>query len=124
MATSNSMYSASTLLSSAEEQDSETPGSEQEGGPAASSSRGRPKLEVDRERLQYLRSLHFTWGQIASLSGISTKTVQRRAKEYGITKYSDVSDPTLDNVIRSILHANPAAGEVMIIGHLHSLEVD
>lgn len=90
---------------------------------SSSRGRGRPKLEINQDRLKYLCSLHFTWGEIASLTGFSLKTIQRRAKEYGITKYSDVTDSTLDSVIRTVVHANPAAGEVMIMCHLHSIEV-
>ena len=110
------------MATSAGDHGSDTSGSAQEGCPLVP-SRGRPKLEVDRERLQYLRSLRFTWGEIASINGISSKTVQRRAKEYGITKYSDVTDSNLDRIIWNVLHANPAAGEVMIIGRLPQQEM-
>lgn len=45
---------------------------------------GRPKCDIDRERLQQLRSLKFKWKEIAALIGTSSKTVQRRAKEWNI----------------------------------------
>ena len=41
---------------------------------------GRPKKFVDKEELLYLRqTLGFTWKEIASILGVSSKTLQRRA---------------------------------------------
>lgn len=88
-----------------------------------SRGRGRPKLNIDRDRLQYLCSLHFTWEEIAVLFEVSAKTIQRRAKEFGINKYTQLSDSSLDCIISGILSTNPAAGEIMLTGHLSSMKV-
>ena len=41
------------------------------------SSRGRPKFDIDREQLEYLVSLSFKWSDIAALLGISRTTLYR-----------------------------------------------
>ena len=87
------------------------------------SSSGRPKTFVDREQLEYLRSLRFTWNEISSLLGVSSKTLQRKAKEWDITTYSNISDATLDEMVRQIQTRFPTSGEVMIRGHLNSQKV-
>ena len=87
------------------------------------SSPGRPKTFVDREQLEYLRSLRFTWNEISSLLGVSSKTLQRKAKEWDITTYSNISDATLDEMVRQIQTRFPTSGEVMIRGHLNSQKV-
>lgn len=82
--------------------------------------KGHPRAAIDRERLQRLRSLKFTWGQIGSLVGASYKTVQRRAKEWSIVTYSSIPDSDLDDRIASEF---PNSGEVMVNGHLLSQKV-
>ena len=36
--------------------------------------------------------------------GVSIKTLQRRAKEWNILNYSDITDQEQDAVVREILH--------------------
>ena len=68
-----------------------------------------------------MRSLQFTWNEIASLLNVSSKTLQRRAKEWNIEKYSaDVDDDTLDQIVQEIKSQFPRSGEVIIRGHLNS----
>ncbi len=90
---------------------------------SGSSMKGRPRCQVEREQLQHLRSLRFTWTEIAAILETSSKTIQRRAKEWNIETYSIISDHDLDEVILSILNQFPRYGEVMIRGHLHSQQV-
>lgn len=84
---------------------------------------GRPRASVDRNHLQFLRGMHFTWLEISSMLNISVKTLQRRAKDWNFTSYTDISDDVLDNIIRDILAQFPSAGEVMLNGHLSSTGV-
>lgn len=86
-------------------------------------SLGRPKAAVDRDKLEFLRSLHFTWRDISAILGVSVKTLQRRAKEWNITTYSTLIDSELDEIVREYLHSFPSAGEAMIRGHLQSVNV-
>ena len=37
---------------------------------------GRPRVNVDRYHVQFLRGLHFTWSEISSMLNVSVKTLQ------------------------------------------------
>ena len=91
----------------------------------ASSSRGlgRPRKNIVREQVEHLRSLGFTWDEISSLLGASSKTIMRRAKMWNIITYSTISNEDLDGVIRNILTRFPSSGEVMVSGHLRARKV-
>ncbi len=84
---------------------------------------GRPRADIHRETLEQYRSLKFTWNQIGSLLGASSKTVQRRAKEWSIKTYSTITDAALDDLVKGILYEFPNSGEVMVNGHLMSKKV-
>ena len=86
-------------------------------------SPGRPKRIIDKEQIKYLRSLRFTWNEIESLVAVSSKTLQRRAKEWNIEKYSNIGDDSLDQIVQEIKSRFPRSGEVMIRGHLNSQKV-
>ena len=89
------------------------------------SSKGRPMSCVEKENLKYLReSLGFTWEETAALLGTSSKTLQRRAKEWNIPSYSNLSDTQLDGIVSDVLIHFPSSGEVMIRGHLQAKKVD
>lgn len=47
-------------------------------------TKGRPQKDVDKDQVEYLRTLRFTLGEISSLLGTSLSTIQRRAKEWNI----------------------------------------
>ena len=67
---------------------------------------GRKCLEISKEQLEHLRSLYFSWENIASLLGVSISTLQRRRKQYGLSKrfesFSDITDDELDNIYREV----------------------
>lgn len=88
-----------------------------------SASAGRPKCLIDMELLKVLRSLRFTWQETSHILGISVKTLQRRAKEYGITRFSTITDNELDEVVRNCVEDFPRIGEVMLRGQLVSLDI-
>ena len=85
-----------------------------------SSSVGRPPIPVDRASLAYLRSLNFTWAEVSSVLGVSSRTLQRRAGEWNINRFTVISNQALDNEIYQIKQNFPNSGEVMITGHLLS----
>ena len=89
-------------------------------GTSSTSRRGRPPLPVDRDCLAYLRSLNFTWPEISSVLGVSSRTIQRRAQEWSISRFTVISDQALDQEIYRIKSDFPNSGEVMIAGHLLS----
>ena len=86
-------------------------------------SSGRPKVFVDRDKLEFLRSVHFTWEEISAILGVSVKTLQRRAKEWSIRTYCTITDSMLDGIISRTLHDFPRAGEAMMRGYLLSIDV-
>ena len=45
---------------------------------------GRPVIVVEREQIEFLRELHFSWAKIASLLGISESTLRRRRRELNL----------------------------------------
>ena len=85
--------------------------------------KGRPRCSVDKGKLEYLRSLNFICGEAAALLGTSSKTLQTRAKDWNIPRYSTISDTQLDGTVNNVLRHFPSSGEVMIRGHLQSHKV-
>ena len=83
---------------------------------------GRPKLIVNIEQVELLRSSEFTWEEVAQILGISRTTLWRRVQELGIPmcKYSDISDHDLDHLVRDIQCNNPNIGASMLQGYLKS----
>ena len=81
---------------------------------------GRPRLPVNRENLQLLMSMRFNWDDISTILGPSTRTLQRRAKEWDIPTYTDFTASEIDDLITLILNELPNAGEVLIMGCLFS----
>ena len=70
-------------------------------------SRGRPKFEVNREQILYLLSMSFSWKQIASILGVSYMTIYRRRQEYGIPS-----------------RGGRAISDIQLREHLHQLQQD
>ena len=82
---------------------------------------GRPRIPISIEEVEFLRSLHLKWNQIADILEVSRHTLYRRIKEEGILldlKFSDITDGDLDEVIKAIKLEHPNDGEVMVKGHL------
>ena len=74
---------------------------------------GRPALNITKEQIEYLRSIHFLWEKIAQLLHISVSMVQRRRRALGISEdfdqYSDISDHELDQIYKEITAAETNA---------------
>ena len=111
-----------TLLSEIEESMEET-------GPTGyvaqleprTNGRGRPKFDISREQVQHLLQLHFSCPKIASLLGVSLRTVRRRMAEYGLSVsdlYSDIGNNELDRLVNEIRSIFPNCGYRMMDGHL------
>lgn len=88
------------------------------------SDRGRPKLVIAEELFENLRSFGCTWNQIAKMLRVSRWTIYRRLNEYGLncSRWSDLSDDELDEVIRGYIsrHGNTTEQSYMI-GYIRSL---
>ena len=50
---------------------------------------GRPVIVIEREQIEFLRELHFSWVKIASLLGISESTLRRRRRELNLNNDSE-----------------------------------
>ena len=60
---------------------------------------------------------------IASMLGVSERTVRRHLSEFGIDStgtFSDIDDLTLDTTIRSLQVQFPNSGYRMMLGHLRA----
>ena len=90
----------------------------------AEGNAGRPKITVDKDEIEILRSsLHMTWKEISLMMGVSAKTLQRRAREYNIKRFSSITDRELDVITTNCLEDFPQAGQVMLQGHMISLDL-
>ena len=85
------------------------------------SERGRPRITVDIEEVEFLRSLNFQWKKIANILGVSRSTLHRRLREEGMQEdmwFSDISDDDLDILVKQIKEEHCNDGEVLMAGHL------
>ena len=80
----------------------------------------RPKAEVNRQQLEFLRSMSFSWNDIAGILGVSIKTAQRRAKDWGIDTYTAISDMELQQMVREFKVEFSNNGEAILKGYLES----
>ena len=89
--------------------------------------RGRPRFLIPERQLVGLRSLNFTWKQIAEMLGVSEKTLRRRRIDSDLpvceNNYSNITDEELDRTISLILGTSPNSGERMVTGALVSQNV-
>ena len=85
--------------------------------------RGRPKLNITREQLQFLLERAFSVPDIARIIGVSVSTIERRLHEFHVAArsfYFDIDDETLDRTIRDISRSFPSAGYRKMTGFLLS----
>ena len=85
--------------------------------------RGRPRYLIPREQLEFSLERCFSVVDIASLLGVSIRTIERRLSEFGLrirSTYSDISDQALDNILRNILTEFPNTGYWRMTGFLQS----
>lgn len=89
-----------------------------------SGERGRPRVVISQEILEYLIGNHFNVHQVAQLLQTSTSTVRRRMREYGITvrsTYSLIDDVQLDTLVRELQNQYPNCGYRLMRGHLAAM---
>ena len=82
--------------------------------------RGRPRLVIPQEQLEGLRSLGFSWTNIAKMLGVSERTIRRRRETFDMPStgqaFSQIDDDEIDRKIQGILQTSPDSGERMIMG--------
>ena len=52
-------------------------------------SAGRPVIVIEREQIEFLRKLHFSWVKIVTMLGISESTLRRRRRELNLDDDSE-----------------------------------
>ena len=65
-------------------------------------SPGRPSFVIDREQLEYLHSLSFSWVSISRMLMIFRSTLDRRRVEYGLNQ--DSGTPISDQDLIHLVH--------------------
>ncbi|KAK1223723.1 hypothetical protein PQX77_013397 [Marasmius sp. AFHP31] len=85
---------------------------------------GRPRYQLDLQRLVDLHDLGCTWQSIATAVGVTRKTIYNHLSAAGLSaarpSYSIISDEELDELIAEISLLHPLAGSVIIVGHLEA----
>ena len=91
----------------------------------SSATNGRPRMSVDIDEIEFLRSLRFTYKEIANILGISRATLYRRLDEEGLSDctYTTISDQDLDSHLIAIKCSHPNDGERLLAGHLCCLGI-
>ena len=89
---------------------------------SCSGEKGRPRLEVMKDQLEYLRSKHFRWASIAKLLGISERTLRRRREEFGLEEdgFTEISEVNLTSVVQTVKSVTPNIGQSRMLGALRS----
>lgn len=58
-----------------------------------------------------------SWTAVSYWLGVSTRTMRRRRREFGMTEnFDNISDEQLDAVIRNIISQTPNAGATLVQG--------
>jgi AraC-like DNA-binding protein len=69
-------------------------------------NRGRPSYNIPYEQVTFLVERRFSTKQMASILGVSERTVQRRLQHFGMSirgTYATLTDQELDSTIQEIL---------------------
>ena len=84
------------------------------------SHRGRPRVPIDNQQLEFLVESQFRTKDIAQIFGCSTRTIERRKRDLQLTNYSSITDAELDDLVHEITHLYSCCGEKSVSGRLHS----
>ena len=74
-----------------------------------SGARGRPFMFITKDQIETLLDFGYTYTRIASMFGISERTLLRRRIEWGLPsgrRLSEIGDDDLDDCIRRIVHVS------------------
>ena len=74
---------------------------------------GRPKYDVSKRQLVMLLQARFSIPSISELLHVSSRTVERRMQEYGLSVhafYTQIPDNRLDDIVRAIKRGYPGCG--------------
>ena len=86
-------------------------------------SPGRPKFNIPYKQLNFMLEIRFTVVQISALLGVSSRTVERRLQEFGLSvraTYADISEEHLDSTVNQILATFPNTSYKRMSGYLRT----
>eukprot|EP00794_Sanderia_malayensis_P018368 gene18368-20215_t len=84
-------------------------------------SRGRPSYDIAEEQLVSMIDLGFTVPQMSQMLQVSTRTLERRIAQYGLSSARSqtlISDTDLDKTVADIKLYNPNCGSKNLAGYL------
>ena len=85
---------------------------------------GRPKIAIQRDVLEELRGICFSWDKIAKILNVSRWTVLRRVNEYSLQdlqRFTDMSDEEIDSIVKDYIDRHgPTTGEPFMSGFFRS----
>jgi len=87
---------------------------------------GRPKFHISFEQLEHLLKIGLNCSTIASLLGVSLRTIRRRMSDFGLSvreRYTDLEDSQLDFIVEGIKYYFPNCGYRMLRGHLRGRDI-
>jgi len=87
---------------------------------------GRPKFDIPAEQLEYMVYYCIKVNDIAQVLGVSSSTIKRRIREYGLTiraEHRSLSDSELDLLVGQIQNDFPNAGYRRIHSQLRSRDI-
>lgn len=89
-----------------------------------STGRGRPKVMIERQKIEFLRELRFSWTKIANLFGVCRRTLYTIRSDYDMvgsdSAFTQISDQELCELVREIKQGMPEIGYNMMRGVLLS----
>lgn len=84
-------------------------------------SPGRPAFNIPKEILEMFIDNKFTISAMAKMLEVSESTIKRRLQSYGLSissKYADLRQQDLDDIVKEILEQFPKTGYKRMIGYL------
>lgn len=86
---------------------------------------GRPRLCINVRIIQSLRDLSFSWVSIATMFGISARTLRNRRQHDQDFQdldvgFSSLADDELDTILSEIMRISQRSGETLMIGALRA----
>lgn len=91
-----------------------------------SNVKGRPQIPIGEDTLLCLLRAHFSSSAVASMLGVSPRTIRRRIAQYGMedeTAFCSISDTELDDITQHFINDHPNAGERSYSGFLLSIKL-
>ena len=82
--------------------------------------RGRPRLDVKQEQLEYLLHLGFNCPKVAEVLGVSLSTIRRRMNEFGLSVTALYPVSQTKSFVSRIKDEFPNCGSRLMQGHLLS----